>query len=96
MSKCHVIIELHCMGVSNSMIIKQLKVPKSTVCDTVARFKELDDDKDCPRSGCPCTARTPKIIKTVLLPTCPEKLKHGAEPIFRVFGARKCGPLLQI
>ena len=65
MSKCHVIIELHCMGVSNSMIIKQLKVPKSTVCNTVARFKELGDDKDRPRSGCPCTAHTPKIIKAV-------------------------------
>ena len=35
------------------MIIKQLKVPKS----------DLGDDKDCPRSGHPCTARTFKIIK---------------------------------
>ena len=45
------------------MIIKQLKVPKSTVYNTVARFKELGDDKDRPRSGRPCTARIPKIIK---------------------------------
>ena len=45
MSKCHAIIELHCMKMSNSMIIKQVKVPKSTVYDTVARFKELGDDK---------------------------------------------------
>ena len=63
MSKRHAIIELHCMGVSNLMIIKQLKVPKSTVYNTVARFKELGDDKDCLRTGCPCTAITPKIIK---------------------------------
>ena len=46
MSERHAIIELHHLGVSNLMIIKQLKVPKSTVCDTVARFKELGDDKD--------------------------------------------------
>ena len=41
MSKRHAIIELHRTGVSDSMIIKQLKVPKSTVYDIVARFKEL-------------------------------------------------------
>ena len=63
MSKCHAIIELYRARVSNLMIIKQLKVPKSTVYDTVARFKELGDDKDRPRSGCPRTALTPKIIK---------------------------------
>ena len=45
------------------MIIKQLKVPKSTVYDTVGRFKELSDDKDRPRSGRPRTTLTPKIIK---------------------------------
>ena len=65
MSKCQKNLELYCTGVSNSMIIKQLKVPKSTVYDTVARFKELGDDKDRPRSGCPCTACTPKIIIVV-------------------------------
>ena len=48
MSKHHTIIELHHTRVSNLMIIKQLKVPKSTVYDTVARFKELDDNKDHP------------------------------------------------
>ena len=46
MSKRHAIIELHRAGASNSMIIKQLKVPKSSVYDTVARFKELGDDED--------------------------------------------------
>ena len=62
MSKHHAIIELHRAGMSNSMIIKQLKVPKS-VYDTVARFKELGDDKDHPRSGHSHTACTLKIIK---------------------------------
>ena len=57
-SKRYAIIKLHRAGVSNSMIIKQHKVPKSTVYDTVARFKELGDDKDRPRSGCPRTARS--------------------------------------
>ena len=41
MSKRHAIIELRCARVSNSMIIKQLKVLKLTVYDTVVRFKEL-------------------------------------------------------
>ena len=63
MNKHHAIIELHHAGVYNSMIIKQLKVPKSTVYITVAKFKQLGDDKDRPRSGRPCTARTLKIIK---------------------------------
>ena len=63
MSKRHAIIELHWAEVPNFMIIKQLKVPKSTVYDTVARFKELGNDKDHPRSGCPRTDCTPKIIK---------------------------------
>ena len=63
MSKRHAIIELHRARVSNSMIIKQLKVLKSTVYDTVARFKELGDDNDRPRSGHPRTACTPKMIK---------------------------------
>ena len=48
MNKRHAIVELHRAGVSNSMIIKQLKVSKSTAYDTVARFKELGDDKDRP------------------------------------------------
>ena len=63
MNKRHAIIELHRAEVSNSMIIKQLKVPKSTVYDTVTRFKELGDEKNRLRSGRPCTARTPEIIK---------------------------------
>ena len=58
MSKRHAIIELHHTGVYNSIIIKQLKVPKSTVYNTVARFKELGDDKDRPRNGHPFTACT--------------------------------------
>ena len=31
--------------------------------DTVARFKELGDDKNCPRNGRPHTVCRPKIIK---------------------------------
>ena len=58
MCKHHANFELHRARVSNSMIMNQLKPPKSTVYDTVARFKQLGDDKDRPRSGCPRTART--------------------------------------
>ena len=104
MSKHHAIIEFHCVRVSNSMIIKQLKVPKSTVYNTVARFKELGDDKDRSRNGCPPTACTLKIIKVphervtptrwCSFPYLQKNSKHGAEPIFQIFGARKCGSLL--
>ena len=66
MSKHHTIIKLHCTGVSNLVIIMQLKVPKSTVYNTVARFKELGDDKDHPRSGRPHTDHTTKIIKQLV------------------------------
>ena len=55
------------------MIIKQLKVPKSTVYDTIARFKELDDDKNRPRSESPCTACTHKIIKVACERVTPTK-----------------------
>ena len=40
--------------------------------------------------------KTSPSNKRVLLPTRPEKLKRGSEPIFRIFGARKCGPLLDL
>ena len=63
MSKRYANIELYRAGMSNSMIIKQLNVPKLTVYNTVARFKKLGDDKDCPRSLCHHTACTPTIIK---------------------------------
>ena len=66
MSKRHFIIELHRPEVSNSMIIKQLKVPKSIAYDTVARFKELGDNKDRPRSGRPRTARTPRSSRRLV------------------------------
>ena len=55
MSKCETIIKFYCMGMSIKKIIKQLMVPKSTVYDAVARYRELGNTKDCPRSGCPCS-----------------------------------------
>ena len=77
MCKRHANIELHYAGVSNLMIIKQLKVPKSTVYDTVARFKKLGDEKDHPRSGCPHTACTSKIIKA----TCERARRNSKRSI---------------
>ena len=41
MSKRAAIIQLHRAGHSNSKIMKLLKAPKSTVCDTILRFQEL-------------------------------------------------------
>ena len=41
MSKRAAIIQLHHVGHSNSKIMKLLKAPKSTVCDTILHFQEL-------------------------------------------------------
>ena len=91
MSERYAIIELRCAGVSNLVIIKQLKVPKSTVYNTVARFKELGDDKDHPRSVC---------LAQLVHPRSSRQLVRGWHQqdgaYFRIFGARKCGPLLYL
>ena len=65
MSKREAIIQLHCAGRTNSVIIKLLKVAKSTVYHVFNRFKELGTSEDRPRSGRPRTARTKKVIKAV-------------------------------
>ena len=56
MSKREAIIQLHCVGRTNSEIIKLSKVAKSTMYHVVDRFKELGTSEDRPRSGRPCTA----------------------------------------
>ena len=60
------IIQLHCAGRTNSEITKLLKVAKSTLYHVVNRFKELGTSEDRPRSGRPHTARSKRVIKTVL------------------------------
>ena len=65
MSKRQGIIELHNAGMSVKKIKNPLKVPISTVYDAVARYKELGNAKDCPRSGRPRSARTKENIKAV-------------------------------
>ena len=64
MTKCEAIIELYHAGTSISKIIKQLKVPKSTVYDAISRYKELGNTKDCPKCRHSHSYRT-KIIKAV-------------------------------
>ena len=59
MTKREAIIEFYRAGKSISKIIKQLKVPKSTVYDAVSRYKELSNTKR-PRS-----CRTKNNIKAV-------------------------------
>jgi len=59
------IIELHRAGKTNSEIVKLLKAPRSTVYNTVGRFKELQSTDDRPRSGRPRSSRTPKMINAV-------------------------------
>ena len=68
MSKRAAIIQLHRAGHSNSKIMKLLKAPKSTVCDTILRFQrfqELGTMEDRDRSGRPRSARTPAKIKAL-------------------------------
>ena len=47
------------------MVIKQLKLPKSTVYDAVRRYKELGNTKNRPKSGRPRSCRTKSNIKAV-------------------------------
>ena len=47
-AKCAAIIELHCMGKTNSEIVKLLKAPRSTVYYTATRFQKLKSSEDCP------------------------------------------------
>ena len=65
MTKCEAIIELYRLGTSISKIIKQLKVPKSTVYDAVSRYKELGNTKDHLKSRRPCSCHTKHNIKVV-------------------------------
>ena len=65
MSKRQGIIDLHNAGMSVKKIKNLLKVSISTVCDAVARYKELGNAKDRPRSGRPRSARTKENIKAV-------------------------------
>ena len=65
MSKRQGIIDFHNAGMSIKKIKNLLKVPISTVYDAVARYKELGNAKDRPRSGCPRSAHTKENIKAV-------------------------------
>ena len=46
-----------------SKIIKQLKLPKSTVYDIVRRYEELSNTKDSPKSGRSRSCRTKNNIR---------------------------------
>ena len=65
MTKRDVILGLYRAGTPISKIIKQLKVPKSTVYDAVRRYKELGNTKDRPKSVRPRSCRTKNNIKAV-------------------------------
>ena len=65
MEKRKAIIEVRLAEISAPRIIRQLKVAKSTVYDTIKRNKELGNKNDRLRTGRPRTARTSKKIKAV-------------------------------
>ena len=45
------IIELHCLGKTNSEIVKLFKAARSTVYYTVMRFRKLKSSEDRPQCG---------------------------------------------
>ena len=66
MTKRDAIIGLYRAGTPVLKIIKQLKVPKSTVYDVVRRYKKLGNTKDCPetvRSRSCCTKSNIKAVR---------------------------------
>ena len=63
MTKRVAIIRLDRAGTPISKIIKQLKVPTSTVYDSVRRYKELENTKDRPKCGHPSSCRTKSNTK---------------------------------
>ena len=65
MTKRNSIIGLYRAGTLILKIIKQLKVPKSTVCDAVRRYKEFSNTKDRPKSGRLRSCRTQSNIKII-------------------------------
>ena len=65
MTKRNAIIELYRAGTTTSKIIKQLKVPKSTVYDVVRRYTELGNTKDHLKSGRPRSCCMKRNIKSI-------------------------------
>ena len=88
MSKHHAIIELHRAGVSNSMMIKQVKVPKSNVYDIVARFMELPSQQ--------CNAGPAKALRGQLCgpsesSSCRNRTNLAAGPAMFPYGFNRMG-----
>ena len=65
MTKRDTIIELFHAGAPISKIIKQLKIPVSTVYDAMKGYSELRNTKDRPKSGRLRSYRTKSNIKIV-------------------------------
>ena len=57
------IIRLFEQGKSGYQIAKDMKLPYTTVRDTIRRYRETGNYNDRPRSGRPRTARTPAKIR---------------------------------
>ena len=59
------IIRLFEQGKSGYQIAKDMKLPYTTVRDTIRRYRETENYNDRPRSGRPRTARTPAKIRKI-------------------------------
>ena len=69
------VIYMFQQGHSPAKIIKELKLPRSTVYKAIARYKELGTTQDRPRSGRPSVFKDPALRKRVkqLLDRNPER-----------------------
>ena len=60
-----VIISLHEKGLKNTEISRRFFIAKSTILDTIKRYKELGNLSDRPRRGRKKIIKSPKLIKKV-------------------------------
>ncbi|CAD6190678.1 unnamed protein product [Caenorhabditis auriculariae] len=81
-------------GMTNSEIVKKLKVSRVLVFRTAQRYRRLGTSDDMQRSGRPVTVTTPEAVKADKLKMIPYRMQKGAflnqkNKTFRMKKARK-------
>ena len=75
------IIEHHKKGFQPPEIFKlgkKIEINQILIKRTIYQFEEIFSNKDRARSGCPCSSRTPNLIKSVK-----EKIRHNPRKLMR-------------
>src|SRR6185369_15617685 len=70
-------------GSSLNKIVKKLKLPKTTVYDTIKRYENAESLRSAPRSGCPCALNVSeqKTLREIAL----KNNRSSAEEIQEVY-----------